>query len=90
MIDDTAVLVERGWVRAVSAPPVRALFYKDGTVRIEHRCRVVDGTQIVCAPALRLGEGHTLVSDDPVTVTPSILCPDCGPHGFITEGRWVG
>jgi hypothetical protein len=21
--------------------------------------------------------------------TPSILCPDCGTHGFVTNGQWV-
>jgi hypothetical protein len=25
---------------------------------------------------------------DPVTITPSILCPDCGLHGFVTDGTW--
>lgn len=94
MSDEIAFLVPPGWVRAVpigSLPPdpmVRALFYEDGAVRIEHRCRVVDDTQIVCAPALRLDEGHSVVSADPLTITPSILCPDCGLHGFITAGRW--
>lgn len=88
---ETARFVEQGWTRAVDVPPVRVLFYEgegSGVVRIEHQCRVVEGTQIVCAPALQLGSGHTLVSEDPITVTPSILCPDCGLHGFITDGRW--
>jgi len=26
---------------------------------------------------------------EPLTVSPSLLCPDCGDHGFIREGRWV-
>lgn len=25
---------------------------------------------------------------DPVTLSPSLLCP-CGHHGFIRQGRWV-
>jgi hypothetical protein len=29
-----------------------------------------------------------LVSIDPLTVTPSLLC-SCGSHGFITDGKWV-
>lgn len=92
---ETAYLVEPGFVRSVvighlpGRPSVRALFYPDGKVGIEHRCKIVDGTQIICAPALRLGEGHTIISDDPLTVTPSISCPDCGLHGFITDGRWI-
>lgn len=27
---------------------------------------------------------------DPLTITPSVLRTDCGLHGFITDGRWVG
>jgi hypothetical protein len=31
----------------------------------------------------------TVVSFDPLTITPSVLCRTCGDHGYITEGRWV-
>lgn len=27
--------------------------------------------------------------EDHLTVTPSLLCPRCGNHGFITDGRWI-
>jgi hypothetical protein len=27
---------------------------------------------------------------DRITVRPSILCPDCGLHGFVTDGVWRG
>ncbi len=30
-----------------------------------------------------------LVSLDPLTVSPSLLCQTCGAHGFIRDGRWV-
>lgn len=30
------------------------------------------------------------VSEDPLTIDPSILCPDCGTHGFVRAGRWQG
>ena len=30
-----------------------------------------------------------VVSLDPLTITPSVLCRACGDHGFITDGRWV-
>lgn len=30
----------------------------------------------------------TLVSLEPLTITPSLLCRTCGDHGFITSGRW--
>lgn len=31
----------------------------------------------------------TVVSFEPLTITPSILCRICGHHGWITDGRWV-
>ena len=31
----------------------------------------------------------TLESWEPFTVSPSILCLDCGAHGFIREGKWL-
>ena len=30
-----------------------------------------------------------LVSLEPLTVEPSVLCMRCGDHGYITDGRWV-
>lgn len=69
----------------------RVLFCTDGTVRIEHAChrRDIDQT-IIVAPRLQLAEGgHRIVTELPLTVDPSILCPDCGLHGYIRSGRWV-
>lgn len=40
----------------------------------------------------RTGEGRAqwdVVSEDPLTLTPSVLCRKCGNHGFIRDGRWV-
>lgn len=31
----------------------------------------------------------TLVAEDPLTLSPSLLCPACQHHGFIQDGRWV-
>lgn len=31
----------------------------------------------------------TLITLDPLTITPSLLCRVCGHHGFITNGKWV-
>ena len=58
--------------------------------RFEHRCRTLHYTegdrQVVCAPALA---NHTVSGPhDAVTVRASVLCPDCGLHGFVTDGRW--
>lgn len=39
---------------------------------------------------LPLGFGEWgVVSEDPLTITPSILCGQCGIHGFWREGKWV-
>lgn len=31
---------------------------------------------------------HDLISDDPLTLSPSIACVSCGLHGFITDSVW--
>lgn len=58
----------------------------DGELAIRHRCKEVGpGEHLVCSPRLN----HEVSGDWPaLTVTPSILCPDCGLHGFVTDGCW--
>jgi hypothetical protein len=34
-------------------------------------------------------EGHDLVQESPLTVSPSLLCRACNHHGFLRDGRWV-
>jgi hypothetical protein len=31
----------------------------------------------------------TVPTLDPLTLSPSLRCPRCGNHGWITDGRWV-
>lgn len=86
--------VPKGWARSVFiphtlGPTYRVLFYDDGVVRFEHRCDRGERGTIICAPALMIGNGHTIVQDDPLTIEASILCPDCGTHGWVRNGRWV-
>lgn len=94
---DHPYLVDSGWF--LSLPVDRTdkalLFYADGTVRFRHRCDRGERGVIVCAPALQLDGGHSITTRDPVadkgtpvTVTPSILCSDCGTHGFVRDGQW--
>lgn len=74
-------------------PAMRLLFYPDGTVRFAHTCnRGSKRGVIVCAPRLTMPNGHVVTDarTEHVTVTPSILCEDCGRHGFVTSGQWVG
>lgn len=91
--DDIPDLVERGWGEAVVVsddPPIRALFYPDGTVRLEHHCmRPRDGLTLKVAPRLQLDAGHTIVQRDPLTVDPSCGCSDCGLHGWVRDGTWM-
>lgn len=35
------------------------------------------------------GHSWTVEQGDPITISPSLLCRDCGHHGFIRGGRWV-
>lgn len=44
-------------------------------------------------PASRAAHGpsmafHTVVSYEPLTLSPSLLCRACGHHGHIRGGRW--
>lgn len=62
---------------------------------IRHLCKTGTGKhpkdfQIWNAPVVDTvnAGNHTLVKKDPLTITPSILCPVCGLHGFVTEGKW--
>lgn len=93
--DAIPVCTDPGWTEAVPlSERIRVLFYDDGTVRFEHLCdrTVHDRGTIVCSPALQTGPHgtrHRVVSRVPLTITPSILCPDCGTHGFVTDGKWV-
>lgn len=77
-----------GYDHIVDHGRVQSVHYPDGTIRIRHECtRPRDGQTLIAAPAFTI-PGHTIVSTDPVTITPSILCGDCGLHGFLTEGVW--
>lgn len=85
------IVVEPGWTDRVDLGEGRAvLFYDDGTVRFEHLChRTRDGLTIIIAPRLALGQGHTIVQREPLTIVASIACGDCPIHGWVTNGAWV-
>lgn len=59
-----------------------------------HRCTSWDDDQEpdgrfvkVCAPKLT---NHTVTGhEDALTIRASIACPDCGLHGYVTDGRWA-
>jgi hypothetical protein len=62
-----------------------------GVMRFEHWCtrakRLADpGPALLIAPRLDL---HVIQGPmETITISPSILCSDCGIHGFVTDGNW--
>lgn len=34
-------------------------------------------------------DGWDVLSWEPLTLSPSLLCRACGHHGFVQQGRWV-
>lgn len=93
--DGTIVdVTSAGATRVVELDPehMALLAYVDGSWRFRHLCDRGERGILICAPALRCGscgDGHQITSVDPLTVEPSILCPDCGTHGYVTAGVWV-
>lgn len=86
----TPRVVPEGWIHRDDLDLHALLTYPDGTIRFEHTCDRGPRGVIVCAPSLRIGNGHTLTRDEErrPTVRASVLCEDCGTHGFVTDGRW--
>lgn len=77
-----------------SSPPVITLGVGafEGYVHFHHDCINGYGDAFRSRgsiPLLPHARGWTLVSADPLTVTPSVLCIACQTHGFITDGKWI-
>ena len=92
-----SVAVTAAFISNVGGPSYRLLFYPDpAEVRFEHTCDRAhrNAGVIVCAPLLsnvNQPGGHQVTGpQERPTVRASILCEDCGTHGFITDGRWEG
>lgn len=94
-VSDVPFCVDPGWVRSIVIPNTdgtgfRILEWQPGVMGFEHRCDRGERGVIICAPLLQLNKGgHVIVQADPLTISPSILCGDCGTHGFVRDGRWV-
>lgn len=89
--DTTPRLIADGFTERVPvANELFVLFYPDGSVRFEHPCHNPRANlDVTTAPALQIGIGHTLVSREPLHIEPSILCADCGTHGWVRNGEWA-
>jgi hypothetical protein len=86
-------VVEPGWSArtTITAPGgrfFRLVWWSDTKVGFEHRCDRGPRGVIVCAPLLAIGAGHHVTGVTRPTVRASVLCDDCGLHGFITDGVW--
>jgi hypothetical protein len=82
--------------------PMMALLYyapssfTDGTspaghVRFRHTCVTIPDDyegSITKITAPLLSQHLLRLDDGKITVSPSILCPDCGLHGFVRRDRW--
>lgn len=92
--DELAVITNGPYVDAWRVDDDKAILFgaTPGDVRFLHRCDRTPQNRgvIICAPSLQIGNGHTIVTRDPLTIVASIACPDCGTHGWVTAGEWVG
>lgn len=63
----------------------------EGHVLWEHDCVNSAGNAFRSETILpyRSSDGWVLVTEEPMTVTPSVLCKTCNTHGFITNGKWT-
>jgi hypothetical protein len=67
----------------------RELWQKSGKVEADVVERFARGDLHPHMLPLGLPDGWILISKEPMTVRPSILCTRCGCHGWITKGEWV-
>lgn len=73
----------------LNGPGLRLLWREGAKPRFEHLCDRTASNRgvIICAPSLHDDHVISGTTEKP-TVRASVLCPDCGLHGFITDGRW--
>ena len=90
-------LVDPGWYRCevvhAETPAIKLFWWAPTRIGFAHLCDRGPRGTIWCAPLLtdvNQPGGHQVSGSlGKTTVTASILCPDCGLHGFVTEGRWT-
>jgi hypothetical protein len=74
---------------------IRHVLEQDGEHwRFSHVCTLKNSGMLMrIAPDIQLPpqyeSGHSLISLDPLHIEPSILCIECGLHGWVRDGKWV-
>lgn len=65
------------------------MYFDDAPLPLfRHRCDRGDRGVLICAPSLN--PAHVVTETERgVTVRASVLCPDCGTHGYITDSAWT-
>ena len=83
--------VETGWhERTPLGGDLYLLRFGSNELRLEHICDRGERGIVRCAPQICTDPGfHSILGVDPLTISPSILCGDCGLHGYIRDGTWT-
>lgn len=85
---DIRVTMRRIRVGANEGFPIYLTQENDGLWRFDHMCIRRGAVYIRVRPLL--SDTHQVAeTDDGVTVSPSLLCPDCSLHGWIHSSKWV-
>ena len=57
-------------------------------IETDHNCPIYGHPDFVATKAY-MGDGWDVLSEDPLTLSPSLLCMGCKHHECITNGKWV-
>ncbi len=89
---DPIVATKSEWRDIGGDSSIRELRNKDGILLAIHwrhgtgHCAEADNNFV--STTNYMGDGWTIVSEDPLTLSPSLLCTICKTHGYIRNGRW--
>jgi hypothetical protein len=75
VVERSGAVVEHPHLKLVGETCISAIHFNDARF-LEHNPGYV-------------GRVWEVVTWEPLTLSPSLLCRECGDHGFIREGRWV-
>lgn len=64
---------------------IRLLITDTGRLRLEHVCNL-NGKRRAVVQSMPM---HHIVQPSPLSLQPSVHCPTCGLHGYVTDGQWA-